>query len=174
MKARLFAAVNFDDTTRSRLLLLCDELRSRSERGNFSLPENLHLTLAFIGECDMKQAAAAKNSIDAINFERFDIRIERVGRFRRHGGDVWWAGLRKSEPLLRLQSELTLSLIDAGFALDRREYKPHVTLGREVVTDAVPWQIEPFGEAVSSIELMKSERIAGKLTYTAIHIKRTG
>ena len=174
MKERLFAAVNFNNTTRSTLLSLRDELRSRSERGNFSLPENLHLTLAFLGECDQKQAAAVKIAMDSISFERFEMQIERVGRFKRHSGDIWWAGLSKSEPLLRLQRELTESLIGAGFSLDKREYKPHVTLGREVVTDAAPWQIEPFGEAVSSIELMKSERISGKLTYTAIHAKRTG
>jgi hypothetical protein len=37
------------------------------------------------------------------------------------------------------------------------------------VTDAVPWQIEPFGEMVYKIDLMKSERINGKLTYTSIY-----
>jgi len=166
---RLFIAVNFNDATRSRLLALRDELRSRSERGNFSLPENLHLTLAFLGECDAKQTAAVKSVMDAAVFEPFDVLIERAGRFKRDGGDVWWAGLRGSKPLSELQRELTNGLIAAGFALDKREYNPHITLGRKVMTETVPWQFEPFGETVTSIELMKSERINGKLTYTAIH-----
>ncbi len=55
--------------------------------------------------------------------------------------------------------------------MDGRKYSPHITLGREVVTDAAPWQIEPFGETVTGIDLMKSERIGGKLTYTAIYSK---
>ena len=171
---RLFIAINFNPDTRARLLALRDELRSRSERGNFSLPENLHLTLAFLGECDAKQTAAAKSAMDAVSFKPFDVHIERVGRFKRNGGDIWWAGLRGSKPLMDLQRELTERLIGAGFALEKREYKPHVTLGREVVTDAAPWQIEPFGETVSGIDLMKSERIAGKLTYTAIHTNKFG
>ena len=55
--------------------------------------------------------------------------------------------------------------------MDGRKYNPHITLGREVVTDVSPWRIEPFGETVTSVELMKSERIDGKLTYTAIFSK---
>ena len=167
---RLFIAINFNDATRSALLALRDELRSRSECGRFNLQENLHLTLAFLGD----QRDAGPNSplcgvLDSVSFEPFDIQVERVGRFKCDGGDIWWAGLRECKPLLDLQRELTDKLIAAGFALDKREYKPHITLGREVVTDAAPWQIEPFGETVTSIELMKSERIGGKLTYTAIY-----
>ena len=59
---RLFIAINFSDKTRSRLLALRDELRLHSERGNFTAPENLHLTLVFLGECDDRQTAAAASS----------------------------------------------------------------------------------------------------------------
>ena len=169
---RLFIAINFNDSTRTRLLALRDELRFRSTRGNFSAPENLHLTLAFLGECDAKQTAAAKAAMDAVTFELFPVLIDRVGRFKRDGGDIWWAGVQASKPLLDLQSVLSDKLIASGFSLDKRKYSPHITLGREVLTDAEPLQVEPFGETVAGIELMKSERIGGKLTYTAIYEKR--
>jgi 2'-5' RNA ligase len=71
--------------------------------------------------------------------------------------------------MIVLQRELTEKLIAAGFTLDKRKYSPHITLGREIVTEAKPWSIEPLDETVSLIDLMKSERIQGKLTYTAIH-----
>ena len=166
---RLFVAINFNEPTRAALLSLRDELRSLSGRGSFSLPENLHLTLAFIGECDTKQAASVKAAMDAVSFDPFEVQVERVGRFRRDGGDIWWAGMRADKPLTDLQRDLTGKLIDAGFRLEKRDYKPHITLGREVVTDCTPWRINPFGETVTAIDLMKSERIAGKLTYTAIY-----
>jgi 2'-5' RNA ligase len=166
---RLFVAINFDTTTKSRLHSLRDELRAHAAHGNFSLPENLHLTLAFLGECDAKQAAAAKAAMDAVHFEAFDLTIERVGCFKRDGGDVFWAGAREDKPLLDLQRDLTEKLFAAGFSLDRRRYSPHITLGLEVVTDWSPRRIEAFGETVSRIDLMKSERIQGKLTYTAIY-----
>ena len=55
--------------------------------------------------------------------------------------------------------------------MDGRKYNPHITLAREVVTNVKPWEIEPFGEMVDTLELMKSERVSGKLTYTAIYGK---
>ena len=170
---RLFIAKNFNDKTLAQLISLRDELRSRSKRGNFSATENLHLTLAFLGECDAKRTTAAKAAMDEVNFEPFSISIERIGRFSRDGGDIWWAGAQAGVPLIDLQSRLTDKLIRAGFTLDKRKYNPHITLGREITTEATPWQIVPFGETVTSIELMKSERINGKLTYTAIYRSKT-
>ena len=165
---RLFIAINFSDDTRTQLLALQDELRFRSERGNFSAPENLHLTLAFLGECSEKQGADAKAAMQAISFELFPVFFDRIGRFIRGGGEIWWAGLQESKPLAKLQKDLADKLTAMGFSLERRKYNPHVTLGREIVTEAKPWEVKPFGETVNSIDLMKSERIQGKLTYTSI------
>ena len=166
---RLFVAINFNNDTRSRLLALRDELRGKSQRGNFSAPENLHLTLVFLGEYDTKQTAAVKSVLSAVSFEPFDIEVDSIGRFKRDGGDIWWAGLQKSKPLIALQRELTEKLITAGFTLERRKYSPHITLGREVKTDDKPCHIEPFGETVNFIDLMKSERTKGKLSYASIY-----
>ena len=168
---RLFIVINLSEDTRGRLLTLRDELRSYSRQGNFSLPENLHLTLAFLGECDARQTTAIKAVMDVISFESFEMMIERIGRFKREGGDVWWAGIRDNKILFNLQQNLTAGLRARDFILDKRKYSPHITLGREVISEASPRQIDPFGETVSNIELMKSERIGGKLTYTAIYKK---
>ncbi len=164
---RLFVAINFNDETRARLLALRDELRSRSVRGNFSAPENLHLTLAFIGEVSPKKVDKIEAILETVAFKPFDVSINRLGTFSR--GTLWWAGLREDKPLMDLQHEIEHKLALCGFEMDGRKYNPHITLGREVVTDVSPWRIEPFGETVTSVELMKSERIDGKLTYTAIY-----
>ena len=206
---RLFIAINFNNDTRARLLSLRDDLREQSERGNFSHPENLHLTLAFLGECEQRDAAPngrLRRVLESVIFEPFEVTIDRVGRFKRDGGKqrvpaksqdfvgkgamtervsfspsggneqaksiaTWWAGGQESKPLLKLQRDLNDKLVAAGFNLESRKYSPHITLGREVMTDVKPWPIEPFGETVRQIDLMKSERIQGKLTYTAIYHK---
>jgi len=167
--ARAFIAINFSANTRSRLLGLRDELQSNSRYGKFSPPENLHLTLAFLGECDAKQTAAAKAVLDALTFEPFAITIDHVGHFKRDGGDIWWAGVRDNTALSNLQSELTARLHGSGFMLENRKYSPHITLARGVVSEYVFGKTEPLRETVTGVELMKSERISGKLTYTAIH-----
>ena len=171
---RLFYAINFSDAMKSKLSILRDELREKSVRRNFTATENLHLTLAFLGECDVKQLTAAKAVLDSLLIETMEICVDRIGRFKRDGGDIWWVGVAENEALSAVQKDLTDKLIIAGFRLENRKYSPHITLAREVVTDVQPWRIGPFGEAVCSAELMKSERIQGKLVYTAVHRKSTG
>ena len=83
-------------------------------------------------------------------------------------------GWRSGRSILSdLQRTLTAGLCSNGFICDKRKYSPHITLGREIVTIANPRQIKLFGETVTSIDLMKSERIGGKLTYTAIFTKES-
>ena len=168
---RLFIAVNFNNETRSRLLALRDELSDKSERGRFSLPENLHLTLAFIGEVSPKRIDTIETVMETVKFAPFAAVVERLGTFSR--GTLWWAGLRENEALMELQREVEHKLALSDFVLDGRKYSPHITLGREIVTKSKPWAIEPFGETISSIDLMKSERINGKLTYTAIYSRKS-
>lgn len=165
---RLFISINLNNETKNGLASLRDEIRLNSSGGSFSAAENFHLTLAFLGECNEKQASAAKNAMSETGFAQFDLIIDKTGRFRRERGDIWWAGIRETGALTAFQKNLTERLVAAGFELDRRKYSPHITLGREVITDVLPKKIQPFGETVSSAGLMKSERINGKLTYTAI------
>lgn len=169
---RLFIAINFSPEMRGHLLSLQSELRRHAVRGRFTPPENLHLTLAFLGECSEKEAQTAAGVMDGLAFGSFPVSVGRVGRFRRDKGDLWWAGLDESRALLHLQEELSLKLKNAGFTLEDRKFKPHITLARDVVTDGPPWTLQPFEEDVCAIDLMRSEQIAGRLTYTSIHQTR--
>ena len=166
---RLFIAINFNDDTKSRLVRLQGELNNNSSGGSFPPASNMHLTLVFLGECETRQVADIKAVMDSMNFRPFDLMIDRVGRFRREGGDIWWAGVRENKRLTDLQHKLTSKLILEGFDVETRKYSPHITLGRRVETKEQPRSIEAFGEAISLIELMKSERIGGEMVYTAVH-----
>ena len=168
-KMRLFIAINFNPKTRSRLVSLRDELRNNSTRGRFSAPDNLHLTLVFLGECDKKQTADAKSAMNAVKFKPFKINIGCIDRFKRRGGDIWWAGISNSKQLTKLYDDLTNKLAEFGFQIENRKFSTHITLGREIITKESSRSFEEFGQTIDKIELMKSERINGKLKYTAIH-----
>jgi 2'-5' RNA ligase len=108
--------------------------------------------------------------MDIVDFVPFDVTLEQIGNFR---GDLWWAGCKATQQLLSVQRTLSDNLRQKGFALEKpSRYSPYITLDRQVATDAMPWQIELFGETVSKIDLMKSEGIGDKLTYTSIYTKR--
>jgi 2'-5' RNA ligase len=164
---RLFVAINFNENTCARLRTLRDEVRSTSRSGRFSQSENLHLTMAFIGETSPKKLDRIKMILETVSFMPFEVTIERLGTFSR--GTLWWAGLREDKPLMNLQYEIEFKFAHCGFEMPGGQYIPHITLGREVMTDTKPWQIEPFRDTVTKIDLMKSERVGGKLIYTTIY-----
>jgi len=168
---RLFFALNFSNNTKARLVSLQDELRLQSVGGNFTAPENLHLTLAFLGECSPKQLISAKIALNLMKIELMNIQIDCLGCFRRDAGDIWWAGVAENDALMKLQRELSNKLISVGFKLDNRKYNPHITLARDITVHSSLREIEPFDETILEVELMKSERMRGKMVYTAVHVK---
>ncbi|NLG92511.1 MAG: RNA 2',3'-cyclic phosphodiesterase [Clostridiales bacterium] len=173
---RLFIAVNFSEPVRDSLTGWIQKLKDCGASGNFSRRENLHLTLAFIGETD--KVEKVRQAMDKVSAEPFALTVGGLGRFRRNGGDICWAGVEKNEALLSVHNQLCSALRLAGFPIENREFKPHLTLGREVVFPSgfsfrdFAGRIAPMTEQVWKISLMKSERIGGKLTYTEIYEKR--
>ncbi|MDR2866436.1 MAG: RNA 2',3'-cyclic phosphodiesterase [Methanomassiliicoccaceae archaeon] len=172
MSERLFIAINFDDKARSDLAALRDDIKKHAKRCSPVRTDNIHMTLVFIGDCDPPQTSVIRTLMNGMRFREFGMKIESIGRFRRGGGSLWWAGVSENKELNALQRELTEKLVSAGFDVDRRDYSPHITLAREVVTDEGPRQTAPIHQKVSSMELMRSEYVEGRLRYTAIHSKR--
>lgn len=162
---RLFVAINFNDETRSELVKIQRRVKSSAARGRFPDPVNFHLTLAFLGECDTKQLHAAESVLSSMIFAPFELTFERVGRFRRRGGDLWWAGIRLTPELEKIHAELSKGLTSVGFSLDLRPFRPHVTLARQVVDSIVLPNPPIFSETIRSIELMESTRVNGRLKY---------
>ena len=172
---RLFVAINFPDEVKAAVAAIRDGLKDTALRGNFTLDENLHLTLVFLGECDVRQTKEVKSVLDDTSFSAFTLMLETVGCFKRDGGNTWWIGLKDSKPLSVLQADLSECLNQKGFVLENRKYTPHVTIGREVKMPAgfVQPEVRQIGFNVTNIELMKSERINGKLVYTPVYAKKS-
>ena len=169
---RLFVAINFPEEVKDRLTTAIGTLEAQTLQGKFTLRENLHLTLVFLGETN--RLKEVKQAMSTVNFTDFNLKIGGLGRFTRSGGDIYWAGVGKSAELGALQAQLTSALTKVGFTLDDRTYSPHLTLGREVLLKpdfdetAIEKSIDTIDFPVSSFDLMCSERIWGKLTYTEL------
>lgn len=172
---RLFIALNFDEKMKSDLYSVIKRLDKFSEQGNFTRWENLHLTLHFIGETS--NVKGLKTAIDKVNSKPFDLIFKGLGCFKRNGGDIYWIGAEKSEPLDILHKELYDALLEQGFSPEKGKFKPHLTLGRRVILKknfnksefekTIPLMTSHIGR----ISLMRSQRIQGKLVYTEIYGK---
>ena len=161
---RLFIAIGFSAGIKAALLGAIDELRAVSSGGNFTREENLHLTLAFIGESS--DVLTIRRVMERSVGEKFSLAVGGSGHF----GDLYWVGVEKNPALWSLADRLCKGLRAAGFAIELRPFKPHVTLVRQLKSAAAPQFSVPRTEMeVAKISLMKSERIAGKLVYTEIY-----
>ena len=169
---RLFIAALLDEGAVSELSRLRDALHDASSAGSFVPRENLHITLEFLGECTPEERDSAAEAVDGLRFEPFSFAIDRLGVFQRPDGDIWWAGMEESRALLRLQSELHRDLMDRGFRLEKRRYRPHITLGRRVMTSMCCGRIDRLEAAVESVSLMLSERSASGMVYTELFANR--
>ncbi len=173
---RLFISINLNEDTCDRIYDAICHIKEIAPKGHFSRKENLHVTLAFLGEVDPDDVDKVKLCMDAVNGESFDIHIGGLGRFKRTGFDIYWIGIEKSNAMSELHKLLNSELNSQGFSVDMREFKPHLTLGREVNCNYQEAKklVEELGnmvQAVNKFSLMHSERINGKLVYTELYTR---
>ncbi|MCL1818920.1 MAG: RNA 2',3'-cyclic phosphodiesterase [Spirochaetaceae bacterium] len=170
---RLFIAVNFDDEVKRGIQKLQEKLRARASRGKFSRPDNLHLTLAFLGETPEERLDAVSEILESVNSPPFDISFNRTGFFRRSRKELWWLGADPAAPgisiLKTMQAQLIQHLEKENFSVDTRPFNPHITLGREIASAApIVLDCPAISVHVDRISLMKSENIRGMLIYTEL------
>lgn len=165
---RLFYAVMLDENCKMALDSCCRALGPYLERGRFTLSENLHLTLVFLGEANLDTAKSCLHRLQAAPFE---IVIAGLGRFRQPGGDVLWAGVQPDEGLLRAQRSLEGLARQAGFPVEDRPYRPHLTLacGVRLAAGTNFADLNPLlpgcGMRVEAVSLMESRREDRRLRY---------
>jgi 2'-5' RNA ligase len=122
--ARCFVAVGFSPVTRAALAAL----RPTPGPGvRPEPPENLHLTLYFLGHRPLAPVIAALSGVRASAFE---LRIGALGRFRGRDDEILWAGVDGGPALLALHHAVGVALGEVGFRPEARPWSPHVTLAR--------------------------------------------
>lgn len=172
---RLFISLPFDESVKKQITAVQDRLREICPKGNFTRPENFHLTLAFLGEIPHSRVEPICQVMDGVCFPSFPLAFERAGSFRRDNGDLWWIGAAPNPSLLQMQKSLAQGLEQAGFQIDKRKFLPHLTIARQVQGNPPNGkqllQI-PFSAPAEKICLMCSERTGGRLVYTELYQRR--
>ena len=91
---RLFLAILPDEEFRNSLLEMQRDMKRHGIRGSYTPPENLHLTLAFLGE--YQDPDGVMDALNTVPLSPFSIRLEGAGAFDR----VFWAGVAAMGTLL--------------------------------------------------------------------------
>ena len=163
---RLFVAVQLDKKMKDALRSVQNEMRRRGVEGNYTRPENLHLTLAFIG--DYPDPDTVLEAMEDLRFQPFDLELKGLGSF----GELWWAGLEGSENLEALARQLRRTLAEAAIPFDRKSFRPHVTLIRQARYRNDPRfdsiAVQQARMTVDRISLMLSTRGKNGMIYTEL------
>ena len=134
---RAFIAIELSSAVRQAVRDFQNRLKTltppRSVR--WTVPENIHLTLHFLGDIDETQVkpVAAEIGATAGQHPSFELLLGGLGCFPnvRRPRVLWIGLLERNQVLTDLQLELGESLRRAvGFTPDARPYAPHLTLGR--------------------------------------------
>ncbi len=124
---RLFIAIALPEDLRARL----SELQQGVPAARWVDPNNLHLTLRFIGEADGVQARDLDAALTQVRAERFDVTLTGVDCFGQgRKSRALWVGVEPVPELGRLRRKVEQAAQAAGFAPEGRKFRPHVTLAR--------------------------------------------
>jgi RNA 2',3'-cyclic 3'-phosphodiesterase len=139
---RLFVAIDLPETFKADL----ESLRAPVPTARWVRPEQMHLTLFFIGETP--QADAVKAALADIQATPFNLTLAGVGRFPERAQQpprVLWVGIELVPELRHLHTQVTDTLVKLGFEADARPFSPHITLAR-LKTQACLREVDAFLE----------------------------
>ncbi|MCR5420361.1 MAG: RNA 2',3'-cyclic phosphodiesterase [Lachnospiraceae bacterium] len=161
---RLFVAVELNERIKDELCYVQKRLENQGVKGRFTLRENMHLTLAFIGEC--KNPQNAENALSEVVLDPMNLELDGFGAF----GDIYWIGIRECEALNKNVKRIRKALSDHKIPFDRKKFMPHITLVRDMKYDNGIPSDEPFPVRmeVEYITLMRSDRGKNGMIYTPV------
>jgi 2'-5' RNA ligase len=129
---RAFIAIKIDPEVAQRIGAVQSKLDKNLGGIRWVKPENLHLTLKFLGPVSDEKVAPIAETLERAlhSLARFSVSCRGLGVFpdiRR--AKVLWVGL-EGKPLSALAATTDDALATLGFAREKREFKPHLTIGR--------------------------------------------
>jgi 2'-5' RNA ligase len=161
-RMRLFYALWPDDATRTGFVQVQTNFHGRLTRY-----ENLHITLAFLGDQPASLVPDLKDILEHLSKSALTLTLDRLGYFVKNR--IAWVGMHSPpEALFTLQSELAQALLRKGVTFDNRAtFKPHVTLARDA-TPPPDMAFTPITWQANQIALVQSKTQPDGVAYRVL------
>lgn len=179
---RLFIGLKLPKKQKMRIHRAARTLRDDELPVRWVDPDNLHVTLKFLGEVRKDRVSAIEEILGrvAASTRAFTAEIGGFGAFptvRRPR--VLWLGIEATPELRCLKQDLEWSLGELGFEVETRAFHPHVTLGRAKKShgagvfrglDVRFTELEFSDELkVHTVDLMESRISSGRPRYNVVY-----
>ena len=151
---RLFFALWPNDQLRGQLAAAARPLLE-GKRARPIPSDNLHITLAFLGAVQARKLPSVMAAASSIEVARFDLTIDRVEAWS--GADILCLTPTAYPSLRALVERLRVNLLEHQLDPDRKDFRPHVTIGRDWREHHVDSTIGPFAWCAEEFVLVESE-----------------
>ena len=178
---RLFIATPISRQVETELANIIYQLKSVAGNVRWVKPENIHLTIKFLGETDDSLVEHLSEIIDKTSRETniLDFKISKIGGFPNLiRPRALWSGLEGDHiELERLAGSLDERVHKLGYAKETRKFRPHLTLGRVKKPQALPqlahfiesYKIEAMPFQIDRLTLFKSTLTPRGPIYERLH-----
>ena len=157
---RLFVALDLPDSVRHAIAELIAKLQPKSRGARWIKPENLHITLKFIGHVPNEKVTPIQTALSSIRAAQpAELHFRGMGFFpNEHRPRAFWCGIAASPNLAELAANIDRALAPLGIEAETRPFTPHLTLARfksdegirEVVQTANDMKSTDFGSATET------------------------
>jgi 2'-5' RNA ligase len=157
---RLFVALDLPDPVRHAITELIAKLQPKSRGARWIKPENLHITLKFIGHVPNEKLSPIQTALSSIRIaQSVELHFRGMGFFpNEHRPRAFWCGIASSPNLAELAANIDHALVPLGIEAENRPFTPHLTLARfksdegirEVVHTATDMKSTDFGSATET------------------------
>ena len=154
---RLFFALWPDEAVRASLAQFVETLK-QTTTARWVEPENFHITLAFLGAVNEDQLPLVCRIGDGIDGQSFELTLDRIDFWPKRE-IVWLSPSSTPAALANLASGLTAELKQAGFVVENRPYRAHLTLARRALLavshqafdDPICWRVHLSDSPISVV-----------------------
>lgn len=132
--SHFFFAVPLPKNIKIQVNEVCEKVRKSFQFKRWVHEEDFHITLAFLGDSPIEQLETAKSYVEQNiqDVDPFILKINHMGTFGRNDAPrILWAGIEESSELNRLRDMVYSICQDTGFQLDKKPFRPHITLARK-------------------------------------------
>jgi 2'-5' RNA ligase len=124
---RLFTAIQLPEDLCVSLGLMCGGIPG----ARWITPDRMHVTLRFIGEVEEPVFEDIRLGLSGIDGQALTLSVRGIGTFGDKKPRAIYAGVERTEPLVRLKQKIDAALMKIGIkAEDERKFTPHITLAR--------------------------------------------
>ena len=172
---KLLVAIGLNEDIKKSVGSLAESIKEGSQKGIFSRDENLHLTLAYIGDTD--RIDVMKRIVDSLPDDDFKIEFGKFNLTKTDTGDMLWLNVNKSEELAAIRKAIINRMRLMNFSIEETDYNPYIILGKDIgykngfdphkLTEEMP----RLSMQASKIQLIKAEKVKGRTVYTEIYFK---